>query len=262
MLQQVDTVEIVDDLTVQITTKIPWVEFAPYLYGGSRLGIMAQAQLDDPDNCDKNLIGTGPFMLEEWLVNDRLTAVKNPDYWATDGEGNQLPYLDRITFTPVPDNQTRVNGLLSGEYDVIMTSNTEAAEQLNAEGEAGNVELTQTMVNAEVNTLMFNEGRAPFDDEGARRAVATALDRDAYNEVVNFGLEDIASGPFAPGRCRLPGGSGVPRARLRGSQAPRGRLRANAPEGRWRSPTSTATTPAASARRSSWPSSSRMRASR
>ncbi|MGI9579517.1 MAG: ABC transporter substrate-binding protein [Microthrixaceae bacterium] len=199
VLQQVDTVEILDDLTVQMTTKIPWVEFAPFLYGGSRLGIMAQAQLDDPENCDKNLIGTGPFMLEEWLVNDRLTATKNPNYWATDSEGRQLPYLDQITFTPVPDNQTRVNGLLSGEYDVIMTSSAEAAEQLIAEGEAGSISLTQSMVNAEVGFLMFNEGRAPFNDEGARRAVATAIDRELYNQVVNFGIPETASGPFAPG---------------------------------------------------------------
>ena len=199
VLDNIDTVEIADELTVVITTEVPWTQFAPFLYGGGRLGIMAQAQLDDPDNCDKDLIGTGPFMLEEWIVNDRLSAVRNPDYWATDSEGNQLPYLDRITFRPVPDGQTRVNGLLSGEYDVIMTSGAEATEQLNAEEGSGNVSLFQTLVNAEVGSLMFNEGRPPFSDEGARRALAVALDRELYSEVVNFGLFETASGPFAPG---------------------------------------------------------------
>jgi peptide/nickel transport system substrate-binding protein len=199
VLEQVDTVDIVDDLTVQITTKIPWVQFPPFLYGGARLGIMAQSQLDDPDNCDKELVGTGPFMFEEWVVNDQLSAVRNPDYWATDGDGAEVPYLDRITFRPVPDAQTRVNGLLSGEYDVIMTSGAEATEQLDAEAANGNVTLTQTLKNAEVGALMFNEGRPPFDDEGARRAAATALDREEYKNVVTFGLFESASGPFAPG---------------------------------------------------------------
>lgn len=199
VLDQVDTVEVLDPLTVQITTKIPWVEFPPFLYGGARLGIMAQSQLDDPDNCDKELVGTGPFVFEEWMVNDQLSVVKNPDYWATDGDGNELPYLDRITFRPVPDGQTRVNGLLSGEYDVIMASGAEATEQLDSEAEAGNVSLTQTLKNAEVSALMFNEARPPFDDEGARRAAVTALDREEYKNVVTFGLFESASGPFAPG---------------------------------------------------------------
>ncbi|MEZ5239414.1 MAG: ABC transporter substrate-binding protein [Microthrixaceae bacterium] len=47
--------------------------------------------------------------------------------------------------------------------------------------------------------MMFNESRPPFDDPVAREAVATALDRESYNEVVSLGLFEVASGPFAPG---------------------------------------------------------------
>ena len=91
VLDNIDTVEIVDDMTVSLTTKVPWPSLPAYLNGGGRLGIMAQAQLDDPETCDRELIGTGPYVLEEWRVNDSLSATRNPDYWATDARGQPAP---------------------------------------------------------------------------------------------------------------------------------------------------------------------------
>ena len=199
ILAQVDAVEVVDDLTLTISTKIPWPAFPLYLYSGGRLGIMAQAQLDDAETCDRNLIGTGPYKFEDWQVNDFLKVVRNDDYWATDAEGNQLPYLDSLEFRPVPDAQTRVNGLLGGEYDIAMASSATATETLEAEADAGTVDLVQSTVNTEVVFTMFNEAHPPFDDREARLAVATAIDRDQYSETVGLGLFEMASGPYPPG---------------------------------------------------------------
>ena len=197
--EPIDTIEVVDDLTVEVTTKVPWPAFPGYLNGGGRLGIMAQAQLDDPENCDRNLIGTGPYVLEEWAVNDRLTADRNPDYWATDEQGNQLPYLDRIEFVPVVDSQNRMNGLLAGEYGAGMFRRAAPTEVLDEESEAGSVEVNQSVEGSQVVSLMLNHARPPFDDPQAREAVALALDREQYREVVALGTTELASGPFPPG---------------------------------------------------------------
>src|SRR4029079_2945943 len=75
--------------TVVVTTKVPWPGFDAQLWSQGRLGMMAQAQLDDVNGCAKNLIGTGPFKLKEWVVNDHFTADKNPNYWRKDADGNQ-----------------------------------------------------------------------------------------------------------------------------------------------------------------------------
>jgi len=199
VLAPIESVEVVDELTVSITTSLPWPAFPAYLSGGGRLGIMAQAQLDDTETCDTNLIGTGPFMLEEWSVNDRLSTTRNPDYWATDADGESLPYLDRLEFRPIPDAQTRVNALLSGELDVLHAANAESVATLEAEAESGNVDLVQSLANAEAGYLMFNSAQPPFDSPVARRAVALSIDREAYQQVRTLGLFPLASGPYAPG---------------------------------------------------------------
>jgi peptide/nickel transport system substrate-binding protein len=199
VLKPIQSVDVVDDRTVMITTSQPWPALPAYLYGGGRLGIMAQAQLDDPDTCDTDLIGTGPFVLDEWAVNDHLSATRNADYWATDGEGRALPYLDRIEFRPIPDPDARLNAFLSGELDMLHTSSAPTVEALEAERDAGDIGLVQTLANTEVGFLMLNAARPPFDSPVARRAVAHALDRDLYQKVRSLGLFPLASGPFPPG---------------------------------------------------------------
>ncbi len=199
VLEPIDSVQVVDPLTLEVTTTLPWPAFPAYLSGGGRLGIMAQAQLDDPDSCDTDLIGTGPFMLEEWEVGDHLSATRNPDYWATDADGQQLPYLDRIEFRPIADAETRVNALTSGGIDIMHTEQANAVETLEAEAGSGTVELYQSLENAEVGFLMLNAATPPFDSPIARRAVALAIDREAYRRVRSLDLFPLASGPFAPG---------------------------------------------------------------
>ena len=108
VFDNIAAVDVVDPMTVKVTTKSPWSSFPAYLYGSGRIGIMAQAQLDDPETCDTNLIGTGPFKLKEWKVNEKFVATKNPDYWQKDADGVQLPYLDEIEFRPIPDGDARV----------------------------------------------------------------------------------------------------------------------------------------------------------
>lgn len=78
VLENIATVEATDDMTVTVTTKTPWPSFPNFLWNDGRLGIVGQAQLDDAKGCDKNLVGTGPFVKKEWKINDHFTATKNP----------------------------------------------------------------------------------------------------------------------------------------------------------------------------------------
>jgi peptide/nickel transport system substrate-binding protein len=206
----ISAVDVVDPLTVKVTTKTPWPAFNAYLFNSGRSGIMAQAQLDDPKTCDTNLIGTGPFKLKEWKVNDKFVAVRNPDYWQKDANGVQLPYLDQITFRPIVDGTARVNALLAGEINAMHESGADQIEAMQAEASNGKINLTATQKFTEVAYIMFNTAKPPFDNQNARMAAIYSLDRNALNKVRNLGLFKMASGPFAPGEVGYLKDSGFP----------------------------------------------------
>jgi peptide/nickel transport system substrate-binding protein len=194
--RNIERVDVVDDRNVRVTMTEPWVDFDASLWSNGRAGILAQAQLDS-DECDSHLLGTGPFRLERWAVNDRFVAVRNPNYWLRDADGVQLPYLDRITFRPVSDGQARLDMLESGEVDVIHTAAADDIVRLRAE--ADDLNLFESDPDGDVTYAMLNSTRAPFDSALARLALAHAIDRVAYSQARGDGVLDPASGPFPAG---------------------------------------------------------------
>ena len=57
-------------------------------------------------------VGTGPFVIDSRDLDNETTFVRNDSYWATDPDGNALPYLDSISFRPIPDEGTRLGAAL------------------------------------------------------------------------------------------------------------------------------------------------------
>lgn len=214
VLQNIANVEVVDPLTVKVTTTTPWPAFPAFLHASGRLGIIAQAQLDDKDTCDTKLIGTGPFKLKEWKVDDHLTAVRNTDYWRKDANGVQLPYLDEITYKPIPDGDARVNALLAGELTAMHTATPENIERLRQEKDNGKVGLVESEQYAETAYIMTNASKPPFDNIDARLAAAYAVDRKTFNKVRNLDITTVASGPFAKGSVGYVADTGFPEYNL------------------------------------------------
>jgi peptide/nickel transport system substrate-binding protein len=167
---------------------------------------MGQAQLD-AKNCNKKLIGTGPFMLKSWTVGDKLVAVKNPNYWQKDADGNQLPYLDQITYVPQESGPDRVKALQAGDFDVIHTSGPLEIEQIRNDSGLAHLESDKF---SEVAYVMLNATKPPFDNQHARNAAAYAIDRDALNKARNHDLLTKAQGPYTPGTIGFLEDAGLP----------------------------------------------------
>jgi peptide/nickel transport system substrate-binding protein len=191
VFQDIASTEVTGPLSVKVTMKRPWVAFPSYWVG--RYGIVAPAQLTDRETCATHPIGTGPFEFVEWRPNELLTVQRYDDYWR---EG--LPHLDEITFRPIPEGTTRVNGLTSGQFDLMTTSNSLSILDLQAKAEEGDINVVATDKGAETAYLMLNSGKPPFDEKIARQAVASAGDAREVNEIRNRGLNTIATGPFPP----------------------------------------------------------------
>jgi peptide/nickel transport system substrate-binding protein len=213
VMADIEETTVVDDMTVQVDMRRPWVSFDSFLYLSGRFGIVGQAQLDS-DECARELIGTGPFELDNWNTSTQVVTVsRNDNYWRTDEEGNALPYLDEIVFNPMPDGQARVNALFGGEIDLThMTTNTEAGSygEMIDRAERGDINFVHSAEFAEVGFLMLNSGEPPFDDPIAREAVAVAINRELINETLYEGRSVAANGPFAPGSLGYVEDTGAP----------------------------------------------------
>ena len=198
-LRNIASVEVTAPDTVQVKTTVPWVAFPAYLFSSSRLGIMAQAQLDDKESCARKPIGTGPFKFVSWNPNQKFVAERNEDYWQIAPDGKPYPYADSIEFRPITDVQVRNQAVESGDINIMHSSDGETiGGKLKDLRDAGKLNMMVSEDSAEVSFIQLNQTTAPFDDLRMRQALAMAADRNQINDIINAGLPTIADGPFAP----------------------------------------------------------------
>ncbi len=69
----------------------------------------------------RNLVGTGPMMLTDWVEGSSVTWDKNPDYWGYDEKypENRLPYIDQLRWLLMPEVATYMAALRTGKVDYI-----------------------------------------------------------------------------------------------------------------------------------------------
>ena len=105
----------VDTYTVECTLDKPFADF-PYLVCQSSYNTVILPRNYAGDFV-KNPVGTGPFMLKSYNAKQKAVMVKNPTYWGKDASGNQLPYLDQVTWIMVQDESAANLQLQSGAVD-------------------------------------------------------------------------------------------------------------------------------------------------
>jgi peptide/nickel transport system substrate-binding protein len=174
-------VEAVDELTVLYTLSTPNSAF-PAAVNTVPIGYVFEpaAAVADPVGFSTNPIGTGPFMMESRDIDNETTVVRNPDYWRTDDEGNQLPYLDQVSFRPIPDEGTRLDALISGTVD-LMESRRQGTIR-DARAESG-ISLYEFQGN-NTGGGMFNTQVPPFDDVRVRLGLNHLNDQERVIEAL------------------------------------------------------------------------------
>jgi peptide/nickel transport system substrate-binding protein len=201
-----ESMEAVDDETVRVHTKTEDPRFLSTLI---QLVIMPQGVLaSDPESLAQNPVGTGPFMLANWVPGERIELEKNPNYWR--GE----PKVDGIVFQTVPESSARVAALRAGQADLIVHVPPEQVEAIDSAPD------TKILSAPSVRGITFflDTRKAPFDDQRVRQAVNYAVDMDAINRGLfddrallangsshpsTFGHNaDLAPYPYDPDRAR------------------------------------------------------------
>ena len=186
LFSPVTKVEKVDDKTVKLDMS---QAFAPLLPALSTFAasIYSKANFEKQGSAAGNHpLGTGAFMLGDWQKGSSLTLVKNPNYWQPG-----KPYLDKIVFNVVADDNARVLQLQSGAVDVIDA--VPPSQVTSLKGSGVNVEQINGTA---VGWITLNNQIAPLNDPNARCAMGWALDRASIASSVYFGLATPAKSLF------------------------------------------------------------------
>lgn len=186
-LEAIDSVTAVGTNQVQITLKRPFGPFLVMISSPSDLWIYPPELIDNPEQLNSTMIGTGPFTLRNYQQGVGAQWDKNPNWFEADGQGNPLPYVDGLDFPVIPDKNNEISQFSAGRLETI----TIPADLIDSfRSQNGDAIVTSTIANL-LNFLFFppaayEEGQPPFNDPRVRQAVSLALDREA--------LIDLASG--------------------------------------------------------------------
>lgn len=180
----VSEVVALDDYTVQFKLSSP---YAGLLTNLDYVLIVSKA---NPPTSSGTPIGTGPFKFVEWIPGDHLTIERFADYW-----NPELPYLDRIIFTPIPDEQTRIANL---ESDAVQLADDISLAQLARVGSNPNLAVYTGPIGSKLIAALFVTDIPPMNNLLVRRAIAYCIDRAGFVSTAFSGHGTVTENIYSP----------------------------------------------------------------
>ena len=200
----------VDDNTVDIITRAPNPVLLRQL---TELRIMNRAWAEKNKSVEpkdikaaeetfahRNANGTGPFVLKQWVPDQRMVFTKNPSWWGTT-EGN----VTEIIYTPIKSDATRIAALLSGEVDMVLDPAPQDLARLRSNSSLkimdgienrtiflGMDQFREELVGSNV------KGKNPLKDRRVRMALYQAIDSDSIVKNIMRGLGQSTGAMVAP----------------------------------------------------------------
>ena len=141
---------------------------------------------------NRNAMGTGPFVLKQWVPDQKMVFAKNPTWWGK-MEGN----VTEITYTPIKSEATRMAALLSGEVDLVLDPSPQDLPRLRNNA---NLSVLDGVENRTIFLGMDQhrdelpgsniKGKNPLKDLQVRKALYQAIDINTITRVTMRGLSE------------------------------------------------------------------------
>ncbi|NLD94529.1 MAG: ABC transporter substrate-binding protein [Fibrobacter sp.] len=166
-----------------------------------------------------DIVGTGPYLLESYTPSQKIVLKKNPLYWKKDASGNSLPYIDKVIYTIVTDQNAQLLQFKSREIDYLAAKG-EDYPGLKSDEANGGYTVYRVGPAAGSNFLIFNQhstldpvatkkaGKSVryvtdpkytwFTNKKFRQAIAHIIDKDNMIKIVMNGLGYPQWSPMAP----------------------------------------------------------------
>ncbi len=167
-LVMLDHCEVISDTEIKCYLKDPSATFLTLLTSSGNSIIPREEVEGMGESFTHNLIGTGPYMLSEFVSDEKVVLVKNPNYWQTE------PNLDKVTYAVITDAAQMSNALISGEIDIAKDVSGESVEIVRNDPNLTLYEIPQLGFNF----LFFNTTVGACADIRVRQALTMAIDVD------------------------------------------------------------------------------------
>jgi peptide/nickel transport system substrate-binding protein len=202
-LDHVDSVDVVDPLTIRLRLKAPFSPITAILADRAGMPVSpAQAKKLD-DKFGTAPVCVGPWAFTERVAQDRIVLDKSPHYF----DPSQAKF-DRLIFRIITDDNVRLANLRSGDIDFMHLVNPTFAASLKKEGKFEVANVTGIGYSGITINLRNKNGKPPAapgdlgtplaNDPRVREALELAIDRDALNQVVWEGQYTVGCTPISP----------------------------------------------------------------
>lgn len=122
-----------------------------------------------------NYVSNGAYMLDRWVVNERLELKRNPNYW-----DDSKTVINKVTFLPIENQVAEMNRFLSGEIHITNEVPIEHFRRLQRD-HADSVSVVGSLCTYYYG---FNNQKPPLDDVRVRKALSFAIDRDVIANAI------------------------------------------------------------------------------
>ena len=173
----IESIETPGDYTVVLRLSEPYAPLLASLASGWG-AILPKSLIDSGHDFANEPVGTGPFVFQEWIKDNRIVYGANPDYWM-DGR----PSIGGVVFNIIPEPAVQVQGLLTEQLDGIDSVGDQNLALL--ESDPGTK--VETMISSLVMVLAMNTEREPLNDLRVRQGIAHAIDKQSALDVAYGG---------------------------------------------------------------------------
>lgn len=186
-----------------LTVRTPVAPTTTYLWimgGGGNQYIFPRETLDNYGTINdwQNAVGTGPYILKDWVSDSAATYVRNSNYHeinpAGPGKGDQLPYPDGINYLIVPDLSTRLAAMRTGRAEYLLeTTSREDTEILLKTNP--DLQTYQTIIAPLQVSMRQDIAEQPFSDIRVRQALMLAIDQPTIKRDLYGGQAELLDSP-------------------------------------------------------------------
>lgn len=192
MMQLLEEVSAPDADTFVIKLSAPYYPMLTELGVTRPFAMISPAAMKDGSTKDgvKEYIGTGPYVLTDFVTDEYAVFEANENYWG------EKPAIKKITVKVIPDNQTRILALEKGEIDLIFGKNMIDADAINQYQGNDNFSVALSEPTS-TRQIVLNTTHEILKDKAVRQALQHATDKQAIADGVFYGLEKPADTLFA-----------------------------------------------------------------